>query len=139
MKKYKITVDSLNEAHRYFCHNIRNGRCFGCPLSFDNVNRAQWCGRFVQEFPDRAAELMNVEIVEVKEPPKLTKRELEICKAVGAKWVSRGYESENVNLWKSKPLLIRGGKSAIGLFITDMNANLFPNVKPETIIKVEDN
>lgn len=138
MKKYKITVDSLDKAHRYFCRNIRNGRCFGCPLSFDNFNRAMWCGRFVQEFPDRAAELMGVEIIET-DNPKLSKQEVELCKAVGAKWISRGYKSKEVSLWKSKPLLIRGDKSVIGLFITDMNANLFPNVKPETIIKVEDN
>lgn len=138
MKKYKITVDSLNEAHRYFCRNIRNGRCFGCPLSFDNFNHPIGCGSFVQEFPDRAAELMGVEAVEVYNS-KLTKQEVDICKAVGAKWVSRGCKSEVVSLWKSKPLRICGDKHIIGLFITDMSANLFPTVKPKTIIKVEDN
>ena len=78
--------------------------------------------------------------------PRLTEAELAICKAVGAKWVSKNkYGARRVTLWDAKPIFDEGMFSipeddehsvTIGVIgrISDV---LFPSVKPGDCIEVE--
>ncbi len=78
--------------------------------------------------------------------PRLTEAERAICKAVGAKWVSKNkYGARRVTLWDAKPIFDEGMFSipeddehsvTIGVIgrISDI---LFPSVKPGDCIEVE--
>lgn len=70
----------------------------------------------------------------------LTPDELEICKAVGAKFVSvdkagSGY----VSLWRSKPMQdICGEYKGIDAYMGCISHDLFPSIKPGDCINVEE-
>ena len=71
--------------------------------------------------------------------PHLTELELAICKAVGAKWVSRDKESDSVDLWGVKPIKERGFYKVNGEYpIATVRDDLFPSVKPGDCICVEE-
>lgn len=68
--------------------------------------------------------------------PRLTEAELAICKAVGAKWVSKDERiSQDINLWESKPK-----KDEIGTFSGQwfgrIHGALFPSVRPGDCLEV---
>ncbi len=79
--------------------------------------------------------------------PRLTEPEIAICKAVGAKWVSKNkYGARRVALWDAKPIFDEGMFSiteddehsvTIGVIgrISDV---LFPSVKPGACISVDE-
>ena len=72
--------------------------------------------------------------------PRLTEPELAICKAVGAKWVSRDGNSVNrVELWTARPeqsgnCICAGTEDE---FIARFNCTLFPSVNKGDCIEVE--
>ena len=71
--------------------------------------------------------------------PMLTEPELAICKAVGAKWVSRDKESDSVDLWGVKPIKERGFYKVNGEYpIATVRDDLFPSVKPGDCICAEE-
>lgn len=80
--------------------------------------------------------------------PRLTEAELAICKAVGAKWVSRNENSEYVMLWNAKPSTIydedegkcytNGDGKSNAKHIASVRAELFQSVKPDDCICVEE-
>ena len=71
--------------------------------------------------------------------PHLTEPELAICKAVGAKWVSRDKESDSVDLWGVKPIKKCGFYKVNGEYpIATVRDDLFPSVKPGDCICVEE-
>lgn len=75
--------------------------------------------------------------------PRLTEKELAICKAVGAKWVSRDKGVLVVELWRERPEM-EGGVTKptfvadTDCWVADVDCNLFPSVKPGDCICVED-
>lgn len=73
----------------------------------------------------------------IKKIPRLTEKELEICRALGAKWVSRNEGCRMVHLWKTRPSgnrLFHSDEQDIGL----IDASLFPSVKDGTCICAEE-
>ena len=68
---------------------------------------------------------------------KLTQREMEICKAIGAKWVSRDgkncYTSDSVDAWTERPeAQIRGSfwtRSGVCTRLACFDGSLFPSVQ----------
>lgn len=141
MKKYRMTVDDINVARRIFC----NTECEICPISNSNNGTGIGCCDFSAMYPDKAAELMGLEVVEVT--PRLTEQELAICKALGAKWVSRGIEpfnfvEESVQLWSDKP--IHTWKRSYSIehntvyLLASMSAELFASVHPGDLVNVEE-
>ena len=81
----------------------------------------------------------------IKHLPRLTDKELEICRAVGAKWVALNDNGLKVSLWNEKPNLEEyflekhkaytgDGYEPIAYFIRDM----FPSIKEGDCICVED-
>lgn len=79
---------------------------------------------------------------------RLTPQEFEICKALGAKWVSTDAEYPDiVSLWKSKPMVEDGDHYNSRFYpkdglksewISHINSELFPSVKPGDCIDVEE-
>lgn len=74
---------------------------------------------------------------------QLTDSELAICRAVGAKWVTRDKWSDAVLLWRSRPL--RMGEKDIFYGDPDgrhdlgrVNASLFRSVQPGDCVEVPD-
>lgn len=66
MKKYKMTFDSLEEAHGVYCSRRGFEGCDNCQLCDREVNGTKYhCTEFAKQFPDKAAEIMGVELVEV--------------------------------------------------------------------------
>lgn len=77
--------------------------------------------------------------------PRLTKEELEICRALGAKWVSRDDELGdvvNVDIWDDKPEKSSDGSYMAykkdTLHIAGINFKIFPSIKPGDCINVEE-
>lgn len=71
---------------------------------------------------------------------RLTPHELEICRVLGAKWVSKDNYKETVavNLWNQKPELGDDGKVyRKGKIIADISVFLFPSVKQGDCICVD--
>ena len=79
MKKYRIkatidkTFNTIHDAHWTYCR-IRSGMtgkrvavCDKCPLSYTENGEKQVCDSFVKAHPDKAAELMGLEIEEVEQ------------------------------------------------------------------------
>ena len=65
MKKYRMTFDSLEEAHGIYCHRRGCKGCTGCPFCDREVNDGtHHCDEFVKLFPNKSAELMGLEVVE---------------------------------------------------------------------------
>lgn len=80
----------------------------------------------------------------VIKPPKLTKPELAICKAVGAKWVTLDSTPSDVCLWKHKPVNtdpignVKWGSISGSGVIACIGKSLFPSVHPGDCIEVND-
>lgn len=73
----------------------------------------------------------------------ISPHELEICKALGAKWVSRDEIGGSVHLWKSMPkqAQLTPIKQYFGdghLSISTVSADIFQSVKPGDCINVEE-
>lgn len=153
MKKYKLTLNSLKKAQEAYCR--ATNKCKKCPF-FRRVTRKSFpfelheaCAEYAIQHPDKAIELMELEVVEVEnnpklDKPKLTEQELNICKLLGAKWVSRDGEGYNymgvVKLWREKPQM---GKSPCyylteGTYIATCELDCFPSLKPGDCVNVED-
>lgn len=71
---------------------------------------------------------------------KLTKREREICRVIGATWVSRNepnpYIADFVTLWENKPNF--SSNSFTGFLLASVTSNLFPSLKAGECISVEE-
>ena len=144
MQKYKLTFDSFEAARRAFCgeHDF----CSHCPMT--SVKGNSYCNVFCNSHPQEAMECMGIEVVEVKDSPRLTAAELMICRSVGAKYISRDEENYNhVDLWIIKPRLafsIPRKYIAMDLHnpkqysIASVDISLFPSVSPGCCISVED-
>lgn len=76
--------------------------------------------------------------------PKLTEREMTLCKASGAKWISRDKRRTSnafVIIWKNKPVLNGDGlycKASDDAFIGSLMAEVFPSLEPGDCINVEE-
>ncbi len=71
---------------------------------------------------------------------RLTEREANIMKAVGAKWVSlsRNAKNERVILWRDKPEKSKNGMFYGAISIAYVSTDLFPSVKPGDCVRLED-
>ena len=141
MRKYRMTFDSIDKAYGAFCGQHF---CDSCPLSKESADKKLSCKDFKNSFHDKAAELMGLEVIEVEDKPHLTEAELAICKALGAKWVSRDGEGYNymgvVKLWREKPQM---GNSpcyylTAGTYIATCELNCFPSLSPGDCVNVEE-
>ncbi len=70
--------------------------------------------------------------------PRLTDTERDICRLLGAKWVSRDTDSSQVYLWKTEPEPQPGGVWVGGKSCAQMWARFFPSVKSGQLVQVED-
>lgn len=142
-----FTANKLPMALAIFC----SGRICerqSCPI-FAKQNGVLNCHIFVRDNPDKAAELMGLEVVEVedKDKPRLTEQELAICKAVGAKWVSRDEgEAPYVRLYKSEPYKktdIRGNtyyteRDSESEHIGNIDVSIFSSLNCGDLVNVEE-
>lgn len=93
--------------------------CFEC--RFNNICSV-WPGRW-----------------ELKENRRLTPEELEICKAVGAKWVSRDSESDGFVYCHTGGKVERINGVTVGeVVLCGIDRSLFPSVKPGDLICVKE-
>ena len=100
------------------------------------VRKGNWC--------NCANEVDLAEIINHPESiirvPSLTEPELAICRAMGAKWVSRDDDVRSVELWREKPRKTNSGiyvGEQSGSRIAMVNPSLFPSVEPGDCIEVE--
>ena len=65
MKKYRMTLETLQQAQEAFCHGPRISCCMDCPLQ-KAIHELQLntCNDFIKYYPDKAAKLMGLEVVE---------------------------------------------------------------------------
>lgn len=142
MKKFAMMFEDIKDARSAFCGRVENV-CDKCPLSRANNGKGIICLYFVRDYPEKAAELMDLEAIEEEGKPKLTEQELAICKLVGAKWVSRDGTHpgwENVCLWISKPEYQE--KTYCGADLDDdiatFSTDYFPSLEPGDLVNVEE-
>lgn len=146
MKKYLMRLDTLSAALSAFCDKMRD--CDDCPFTGRKI-RGESCDDYCNAHPEEAAELMGLEVVEVEEPkPRLAEQELAICKALGAKWVSKNEVcTSNVVFWKNKPKAYcqLAGKTSKRFFeapdseyIGSVSAEYFPSLNPGDLVNVEE-
>ena len=76
---------------------------------------------------------------------RLTPEELEICRLIGAKWISKDKRNDvnTVDLWRQKPNGEVSGSTYVyrnyeGFEVAAISDSLFPSVKPGDCICVED-
>ena len=135
--------EDIKDARSAFCGRVENV-CDKCPLSRANNGKGIICLYFVRDYPEKAAELMDLEAIEEEGKPKLTEQELAICKALGARWVSRNEcNYDNVNLWEIEPTKSvntspRQYIARNGSLLAAVNVCLFPSLNPGDCINVED-
>ena len=139
MKKYLMRLDDIEKARKVFC----DAKCKICPISSFNNSTGMECDNFTAVYPDKAAELMGLEVVEAEDKLHLTEQELAICKALGAKWVSwdkfhipelrRGI----VDLWKCSPHYNGAQYSGTGL-LARVDIEMFPSLNPGDLVNVEE-
>ena len=144
MRKYKMTFDNIRAVLHGFCDTQD---CDECPLK--GVADAS-CDRYFATHPEEAAALIGAEIIEVEDKPRLTEQELAICKALGAKWVSREkyskpYVQDFVLLWQTAPSrsTIDENEHEIathfsGIIIASVSSTLFPSVGEGDLVNVEE-
>ena len=135
MKKYKMTLtfDRIKTARDVYCRYM-DCQCDICPINgiCDPTQIDANAATIVQ-----ASKLMGLELIETG--PGLTEPELTICKAVGAKWATRDYSSDDppVVLWANEPQ--RAIKIYMGCdYIASVRPNLFPSLKPGDCVNVEE-
>ena len=69
--------------------------------------------------------------------PRLTEAELAICRAVGAKWVSRNQIGANsLHLWDKKPGGNKNFWNGDAMSLATVAENLFPSVQPGDLVEV---
>lgn len=138
MRKYRMTFDSINKAYSAFCGLHF---CDSCPLSKGSNGKKLSCKDFKNSLPDKAAELMGLEVIEVEDKPCLTEAELAICKAVGAKWVSINDDGGDVELWDEEPRKENGtyfiGYPPSPFGLARIASGLFPSLNPGDCVNVE--
>ena len=144
MKKYLMRLDDIEKARKVFC----DAKCKICPISSFNNSTGMECDNFTAVYPDKAAELMGLEVVEAEDKLHLTEQELAICKALGAKWVSKNEVcTSNVVFWKNKPKAYcqLAGKTSKRFFeapdseyIGSVSAEYFPSLNPGDLVNVEE-
>ncbi len=143
MKKYRLTLENLAQARRAYCAGNRDGNCVDCPIYTEQIKADLSCGEFVERYPDKAAELMGLEVIDV--PPVLTEQERALCKMLGAKYVSKEdadgpFDPDRAELWTDRPE--RPGKvwQCNGRFrgIASVDARLFPSIEPGELAEIED-
>lgn len=132
--KYRMTFDEnkLSLALNVFCHETA---CKDCPVLktrtyLDYLD----CYKLLKDYPHKVAELIGLEAV--KENPKLTQKELEICRALGAKWASVDKGKNKVGLWKCVPLYDGGvyfGTDAVGR----VTLSSFPSLNPGDCVEID--
>lgn len=149
MERYKLTFNSIKKAQEAYCHTTN--KCKKCPFYSRVVTGDscpfelhEACAEYAAQHPDKAVELMDLEVIDV---PELTEQERAMCKAVGAKWVTLdnprtpdSTPSQYVFLWKNKPLHSRSGKyyeAADGDCFGNLNKALFPSLVPDDCVSVE--
>lgn len=70
----------------------------------------------------------------------LTEKETEMCRAIGAKWVSRGTAADIdvcfVKLWTEKPELCKSQYFHMGGYVGKIVVDLFPSVCPGACLEV---
>lgn len=139
MKKFAMMFEDIKDARSAFCGRVENV-CDKCPLSRANNDKGIICLYFVRDYPEKAAELMDLEAVDEGGKPKLTEQELAICRAVGAKWVERvGAPFDyQVRLWREEPLQSKSTEELNDIWIGRVLAKLFPSVRKGDCINVED-
>lgn len=74
---------------------------------------------------------------DLSEKPRLTERELEICRLLGAKWLSRDDKENSIDLWKDAPEYFEGNYIDGGM-IGFVPSDCFPSVKPGDCICVKE-
>ena len=144
MTKYRLTFNTIAQAHWAYCKGHCVGSCDNCSIFPEKVKTDLSCGEFVERYPDKAVELMGLEVIDT---PALTEQERAMCKAVGAKWVTLdnprtpdSTPSRYVFLWKNKPLHSRSGKyyeAADGDCFGNLDKALFPSLVPDDCVAVE--
>lgn len=138
MRKYRMTFDSINKAYSAFCGLHF---CDSCPLSKGSNGKKLSCKDFKNSLPDKAAELMGLEVIEAEDKPCLTEAELAICKAAGAKWVSIDDDGGDVELWDEEPYKENGtyniGYPPSPFGLARIASGLFPSLNPGDCVNVE--
>ena len=72
MTKDRLTFNTIAQAHRAYCKSNRGSSCAGCPVYAEKVKTDLSCGEFVERYPNKAVELMGLEVIDV---PVLTEQE----------------------------------------------------------------
>lgn len=149
MKIYKLTFNHPVKAKKAWCEAVMKHNCISCPLKVLGGERRA-CDWIALHQPDKMAAVIDAEVIRVEEPvrlePELGQRELAICRAAGAKWVTREskgspFGTGDVTLWEQQPTRSKNGVyNANGNFrgIAVMNASVFPSVYPGDCINVEE-
>lgn len=125
-----ISKWTLEQAKEYCKNHVSNN--IGCNDKCVLLNKNVCCGGFVR----------NWNIEEQTKQIKLTKEEIDICKVLGAKWVSRNVGTDIVKFWNGKPMKFEnafsyyefGDIKNISFVYTDK----MPSVKPGDCIYVGD-
>ena len=142
--KYRMTYDSLERACSAFCSHC----CGHCAIGVNILSYGgnMTCSQFIHNYPDKAAELMKLDVIGDKDKSELTEQELSICKALGAKWITLNekhrFEDNYVYLWNRQPQYqtINGIKyySEIeeGDCFATIHASHFPSLSPGDCVKV---
>lgn len=63
MKKYLMRLDDIEKARKMFC----DAKCKICPISSFNNSTGMECDNFTAVYPDKAAELMELEVIKEDE------------------------------------------------------------------------
>lgn len=141
MKKYRVTFETLRAAFVGFCDEMR--ACDDCPFTDRKIGN-QSCDDYCNAHPEETAAIIGAEVVEVEDKPRLTEQELAICKALGARWVSRNEcNYDNVNLWEIEPTKSvntspRQYIARNGSLLAAVNVCLFPSLNPGDCVNVEE-
>lgn len=126
------------EVGQEFSYNLKKFRV-------DKDGYLEWLVGSNWELVEYASEI--IELVNrpetIKRLSRLTEKELEICKALGAKWISRADGSAKTELWGTTPMM-RTDEGGIRYFVSErtdpiarVNNNLFPSLKYGERIPVE--
>lgn len=142
--KYRMTYDSLERACSAFCSHC----CGHCAIGVNILSYGDnmTCSQFIHNYPDKAAELMRLDVVGDKDKSELTEHELSICKTLGAKWITLNgkdrFEDKDVYLWNRQPKCqtINGIKFYFEIEDGDcfaaIHSDHFPSLSPGDCVKI---
>lgn len=120
-------IGSMTLAHaKEYCFQWRHSHQAPCEKTGCELRRRHICMDCVHEW----------------DFDRLTPEELEICKALGAKWITRSLESEHFcSLWSIKPSFDKIEShyfTGVEGYVATISSNKFPSVKPGDCINVEE-